>query len=182
MEAHTNSVTLRVQISDSNSYHNEKKKVKISFAGELRSEYIKKCLESEFSGLAPFRVEYFDSSTGRFSKDLPVRSSSYQNNVMLVSLTRDSYPPNDSSKVLLIKGKEFDLSEGIQICGTMIRYSELGDSSLGTGGTSWDASVVLSKYLEKNKDLVEGKMVIELGSGVGIAGMSAAVLKASYTL
>mmetsp|Transcript_32158 Transcript_32158/g.76454 ORF Transcript_32158/g.76454 Transcript_32158/m.76454 type:complete len:401 (+) Transcript_32158:54-1256(+) len=57
-----------------------------------------------------------------------------------------------------------------------------GSDHLGT--TVWDASIVLAKYLEKNaargplsRRAVKGKTVIELGAGVGLAGLSAALLQ-----
>ncbi|XP_071450855.1 protein N-lysine methyltransferase METTL21D-like isoform X2 [Hetaerina americana] len=71
------------------------------------------------------------------------------------------------TRVLEIKG----------ICGELNLFQkEVGDTSC----VVWDACVVLAKYLEtlidrkKNKDLFKSKFVVELGSGVGGAGLTAA--------
>jgi len=149
METAAATVVLKIQMGDNISCPAEKTKLKISYFGDLNSDHIKKILESEFSNLIPFRIEYYDNSLGHFSLDLPFRSNSNSHKLLLVSLTRESYPSIRSNEILMIKGKEFDISHGIQIANTLITYSEIGDSSLGTGGTSWDASVVLAKYLEK---------------------------------
>lgn len=52
-----------------------------------------------------------------------------------------------------------------------------GDRLLGHGAVVWDASVILVKYMEKNiKDYdyhkLNGKKVIELGSGCGLGGIA----------
>ncbi|PRW45241.1 hypothetical protein C2E21_6339 [Chlorella sorokiniana] len=56
-------------------------------------------------------------------------------------------------------------------------------SNLGT--TVWDASIVLAKYIEKNsrrgdfsRPKVRGKRALELGAGMGLAGMALALLGA----
>lgn len=57
------------------------------------------------------------------------------------------------------------------------------------GTTVWDASIVLSKYFEKNakkgecsRVRVRGRRAIELGAGVGLAGMAFALLGADVCL
>ena len=52
-----------------------------------------------------------------------------------------------------------------------------GSRDLGHGAVVWDASVVLSKYMEKNYkeydvQTLGGKSVLELGSGCGLGGMA----------
>ncbi|KAL4438246.1 hypothetical protein ABPG77_010607 [Micractinium sp. CCAP 211/92] len=56
-------------------------------------------------------------------------------------------------------------------------------SSNNLGTTVWDASIVLAKYIEKNsrrgdfsRPKVRGKRVLELGAGMGLAGMAMALL------
>jgi hypothetical protein len=43
-----------------------------------------------------------------------------------------------------------------------------------TGIAVWDAAVFLAKYLESKKEIVENRVVLELGSGLGLVGLSAA--------
>uniref|UniRef100_A0A0B7A2E0 Methyltransferase small domain-containing protein n=2 Tax=Arion vulgaris TaxID=1028688 RepID=A0A0B7A2E0_9EUPU len=47
---------------------------------------------------------------------------------------------------------------------------------LGVSAFVWDSAVVLAKYLAKNRHLVHGKKVIELGAGTGLTGLVAAAL------
>eukprot|EP01066_Platyproteum_vivax_P015564 Platyproteum_vivax@DN6863_c0_g1_i2.p1 len=49
-----------------------------------------------------------------------------------------------------------------------------------TGWTVWDGCVLLSHTLEFVQERIEGKRVLELGAGKGLAGLSAALLGASY--
>jgi len=45
---------------------------------------------------------------------------------------------------------------------------------------TWDASIVLAKYLEHNHHFIEDKVVLELGAGTGIAGIAALLLHARF--
>ncbi|PSC70389.1 lysine methyltransferase METTL21D isoform X1 [Micractinium conductrix] len=56
-------------------------------------------------------------------------------------------------------------------------------NSNNLGTTVWDASIVLAKYIEKNsrrgdfsRQRVRGKRALELGAGMGLAGMALALL------
>lgn len=40
-----------------------------------------------------------------------------------------------------------------------------------SGCMIWDASVVLARFIFHNKEIFKGKIVLELGSGCGVAGM-----------
>ncbi|KAK6165491.1 hypothetical protein SNE40_022410 [Patella caerulea] len=53
---------------------------------------------------------------------------------------------------------------------------------LGVAAVVWEAAVVLGEYLEQHRHLVEGKRVIELGSGTGLAGLVASFLGGKVTL
>lgn len=48
----------------------------------------------------------------------------------------------------------------------------------GLGYALWDAGVGLGIWLALNRDKVAGKRVLELGSGVGIGGVTAALVGA----
>ncbi len=39
------------------------------------------------------------------------------------------------------------------------------------GRTVWDASIVMSKYLEIHPDIVQKKLVVEVGAGTGLPGI-----------
>lgn len=59
-------------------------------------------------------------------------------------------------------------------------------SSDNLGTTIWDASVILVRYMERNPQLysrrkLEGKTVLELGAGCGLAGMYFALQGAHVT-
>jgi predicted nicotinamide N-methyase len=88
-----------------------------------------------------------------------------------------------SKPQLLIKGRIFDISDGLMINNQVIRLRTLGQSDLGTGLTIWDGSVLLAKYLEHIKEQISNKNVLEVGSGAGLVGISAYLLgAASVTL
>ena len=44
------------------------------------------------------------------------------------------------------------------------------------GKRLWEAGIVLSRFLAENPELLKGKSVLEVGSGCGVAGISAAKL------
>ena len=43
---------------------------------------------------------------------------------------------------------------------------------LGIAGKVWDSTFVLLEYLNTHRDIVENRVVVELGSGTGLAGKS----------
>lgn len=45
-----------------------------------------------------------------------------------------------------------------------------------TGGMVWDASIILAEYLSLHPELVSGRRCLELGAGLGLAGIVAASL------
>merc|ERR1711928_175264 len=51
-----------------------------------------------------------------------------------------------------------------------------------TGVVVWDPAIVLAKYLQTVQGQLQGRSVIELGSGTGVVGLSAAALGASPVL
>jgi len=93
-------------------------------------------------------------------------------------------------KILSLPGRLFDFNfaEGdFQVGGKSIYVSSLQKRTTSeqvdadTGLTIWDGSVILAKYLEHRGHL-DGKRVLELGSGVGLVGISCGVLGAAVTM
>lgn len=52
----------------------------------------------------------------------------------------------------------------------------------GIGGKLWDSCLVMTRYLALNRELIEKKSVVELGSGLGLVGIFCAMLGANVTL
>ncbi|KAG7395443.1 hypothetical protein PHYBOEH_003734 [Phytophthora boehmeriae] len=78
-----------------------------------------------------------------------------------------------------IFGLDVSAGETFAIDGRVVHIGEVGNSGKGTGLTTWDGSVVLAKYLEhKRREDIAGSRVVELGSGTGLVGISAALLGA----
>ncbi|MCO5580127.1 hypothetical protein L7F22_033994 [Adiantum nelumboides] len=67
-------------------------------------------------------------------------------------------------------------------CEYTLSISQAPFSTRGFASTVWDSAIVLSKYLEKWPILVKGKRCIELGSGCGLPGITAAYLGATNVL
>ncbi|KAG2442095.1 hypothetical protein HYH02_009584 [Chlamydomonas schloesseri] len=75
-----------------------------------------------------------------------------------------------------------------EVFGTVLRFVQ-DPSSEHLGTTVWDASVVLAKWFEKNirkgdfaRAKVRGKRALELGAGMGLAGMAFAMVGANVVL
>jgi predicted nicotinamide N-methyase len=57
------------------------------------------------------------------------------------------------------------------------------EGTYGTGATVWPAAVVMIKYLERHSEsLLQGKKVIDLGSGTGVTSIAAAILGARHVI
>ncbi|CAN0117211.1 unnamed protein product [Ascophyllum nodosum] len=56
------------------------------------------------------------------------------------------------------------------------------ERGLGQQGRAWDCSLVLVKYLETRPEEVRGKGVLELGCGVGLPGVAAAIAGAEQVI
>eukprot|EP00882_Tetradesmus_deserticola_P020392 GHRQ01022031.1.p1 GENE.GHRQ01022031.1~~GHRQ01022031.1.p1 ORF type:complete len:180 (+),score=67.43 GHRQ01022031.1:225-764(+) len=75
-----------------------------------------------------------------------------------------------------------------EVLGVNLRLAQ-DPSSEHLGTTVWDASIVLAKYLEKNmrkgefsRPKASGKRAIELGAGMGLAGLAFALIGANVLL
>jgi Lysine methyltransferase len=76
---------------------------------------------------------------------------------------------------------------GKSVCASCIRESMVRDMTiyalespgyLGIGGKVWDSTFVLVEYLRNNRhSIVEGKRIVELGSGTGILGIGLCSLR-----
>ena len=83
---------------------------------------------------------------------------------------------------LAIMGRFFHYDpNGIEFGGTSLVVKECSNNldEDGTGLNVWDGSILLARYLEKNPVLVQGKRVLELGSGPGVVGIASALLGAT---
>ena len=57
----------------------------------------------------------------------------------------------------------------------LLEFSELSFGEGGHGSKTWPAGVALAIWTQRNAPFVRDQRVLELGSGVGIAGLSAAI-------
>ena len=64
---------------------------------------------------------------------------------------------------------------------TLVTVNELDFADGGTGARVWDAAIALSIWLTRH-GVLHGKTVLELGAGVGLCGISAALTGADVTL
>jgi predicted nicotinamide N-methyase len=64
----------------------------------------------------------------------------------------------------------------------LARVHEFEFAEGGTGSRVWDAAVAMSLWIARNADALKGRRLLELGSGVGLAGISAALADAAVTL
>jgi hypothetical protein len=71
---------------------------------------------------------------------------------------------------------QFDDTTSVTLKGIQAKYPMFLQS---TGLTLWKSSKMLGTYLCENKDLVCGKTVVELGAGLGLAGIVAHKIGAS---
>ena len=62
--------------------------------------------------------------------------------------------------------------------GKQIRVLTRDWSTAGTGGTVWTSAQALCRWLSLSQEAVEGRTILELGSGTGAAGLHAAGLGA----
>jgi len=118
----------------------------------------------------------------RFGSRLRVRLTSIQ------SLLNPSDKTNTNAttdiKPLAITGRFYPFDGGITIHGHRLDIAQHpAEQGAGTGVTVWDGAVLMARYLEVCPTAtVQGKRVLEMGAGCGIAGLTAACLSASAVL
>jgi|JI6StandDraft_1071083.scaffolds.fasta_scaffold08797_10 predicted nicotinamide N-methyase len=66
------------------------------------------------------------------------------------------------------------------------KVSVLQKLELGHAGTVWDGALVLLAYLNKHRlmsqEMLQGKVVLELGSGTGIVGLACNLFQAKTVI
>ena len=131
-----------------------------------------KYITSAFPDIVDFSIEIYDKLKGRF---IPLEGGAacmgsvvfpWQKGIVSILVVESiTSSPNDA---LQIKGRAFDLPDNnLKIGDNYIHIGEIEAASLGTGLKTWDSSIVLAKYFEKN-DIVAGNRVIEVGAGTGV--------------
>lgn len=120
-------------------------------------------------------VEIYDNRKSQFLSLQSLAQLDQRRSRVNVILRRSGPTPQNC---LALPSKMFD-STAFTIRGIPVSVGEVGNSGQGTGLTTWDGSVVLAKYLEhaRMEDL-RGARILELGSGTGLVGLSAALLGA----
>jgi predicted nicotinamide N-methyase len=150
-------------------------------------ESLKFIISRELSGVLAknYHLEFLDRRTGRFvpldDTNISMISSSSYTTLLVI----DESPVSNDDSVLCIDGRAFDISLGLPIGPKdlpIIIGEEDTKAQLGTGLVTWDGAVVLAKYLDKHRDLVHDRSVLELGAGTGLSGIATAVLGASRVL
>ena len=124
------------------------------------------------------RVEYYNSDTNTFQEkhDMTERLVIAEKFLSVLVVESTQHIPG---LPLLIEGRAFDVpSSGLLINGKSLRINEMANRSEGTGLNTWDGSIVLAKYLEVHPQLVQGRQVLEVGAGTGVAGLAAHILGA----
>ena len=61
-------------------------------------------------------------------------------------------------------------------------HEDLQDERIPYWGELWPSSIALSEFLNENSELISGKKIIEIGCGLGLAGIVAAKLGGTVTL
>ena len=140
-----------------------------------------------------FHIEIYNTETSKYeecsddTEQLMTRRNSNKNRLMIL-IVGDNEVATEGQQV--IEGKAFSIEDGKVPFGdssfihinTLHGEREAQDGA--TGMSTWDAAVVLAKYLELNPHLVgeRSKNVLELGAGTGLAGIAAASLGAKTTV
>ncbi|KAF1775385.1 S-adenosyl-L-methionine-dependent methyltransferase [Phytophthora cactorum] len=144
-------------------------------------------------GKASFRVAVVTADASELSKSnskplaLQVRahesSTATWNLFPVVSLPFTVVPPGGALK----EGITGDL--GVHCCRAVsmpgLQHEILlaeSPGNLGIGGKLWDSCLVLTRYLAARREVLVGKQVVELGSGLGLVGIFCSLLGARVTL
>lgn len=81
--------------------------------------------------------------------------------------------------MLALEGPKYNVSQGFTLGNTHIKLSTvtfIQDPNIeGTGGSFWDASIILLNYLETHIELL-GNTVLEIGGGIGLTSIGCKIL------
>ena len=139
------------------------------------------CVRDALVGQAVERIEVFDPAAQQFVPAAHEQSLArlQRQTRILVTLSR----PATAEPPALIEGRRF--SDITSIGGVSMNIAEDGEGRAGegTGLVTWDSSISLARWLELHREEhVEGKRILELGSGTGVVGIAAALLGATRVL
>jgi hypothetical protein len=81
----------------------------------------------------------------------------------------ERYCLTDSVKSFVVRGPASSSSSPSSSM-TIMELQEADTRLVGTGGTTWEASMVMALYFTRNAHQLQGD-IVELGSGVGLGGM-----------
>lgn len=94
---------------------------------------------------------------------------------------RNRYSQNDQYPISMITVSTGNNHRDVAFTVQQIQRGEV-EGTYGTGATVWPAAMVLLKYLERNFALINGKRVVDLGSGTGVTSLAAALLGARHVV
>ena len=184
-------------VSFSNQGEGETFKFRVDSTTDMNTEFSSFVVQSERSfGIEDMLMSKFEVYDGTeftaFDGKTLVREivEKHSGKHIRVSIT---LPKQEKGHHLAISGKVFSLQDGMMPlivdddeAVVHLRIPEVdnidrGDLDGKTGLSTWDASLCLAQFLSlslNRKSIVEGKVVVELGAGTGVSGLSAAFLGA----
>ena len=96
---------------------------------------------------------------------------------------RQEQRDSEKEAFLALPGRAYTESTGYRIGNSYLQIQERPNQQDSTAFTVWDGGILLADYLQAvPEETVRGKRVLELGSGLGLAGLTAAVLGAKCVL
>jgi len=113
-------------------------------------------------------LEYYDGRKGSFSPLIGATVSNLPNPLRVIA---HGQPIPAPIKALPWRAFDIDLEhDGLPIAGIPVRVHGVPNSGEGTGHTTWDGAIILSKYLEHQeiqlgRRIVRDKRVLETGAG-----------------
>lgn len=160
-----------VQLSQNDTYQRLKANVSTLFQA--------KQLLTETYNCSHTNIEVLDGANHQYLIDDSLDITHYRHLFVFINI------PSNSPQ-LSIAGGLFSIDNltifGKSITLPSVRRNGTEDIDGCTGLTSWDGAVLLAKYMEQHRHLMKDQLVLELGSGTGIGGISAHAAGAAYVL